>query len=460
MSSACDHGRVDPAGPPERALPRLLRRLPELDHLPALAVRQRGPVHPRHLVRRHPRRRDELARLLVVAVRQLVRRPRRDDAPLDHEERLVRDAERARHVVRDHHARHLEARPRLLDQIVDHPARQRIEPAGRLVVDEDLGLQHQRARQAHALALPAGQLRRHPVLLVLEAERVQHAHDLVADVPLRHVLPVLAQRERHVVEDRQRVEQRRVLEHHAEPLAHPVHLEIIERAHVHAVDPDVTGGRPLQPDEQPEQRGLASARPADDHRRLGPPEVHGDAVQHLRRPERFLDVVDEEVIPRLPPRRHVAHLLRLRGGRTRGGDLAGRPSRHPRSTVPRRRPPRTPIALHHGKGEHVLDAAGRGTETLLMTDDLLKAALETAEAKTDKDGWAELPEGRVLTIYAAHDGVSLPVTKIEAVSSAGGLLKARSTKGETFVLALKDVFAIALDGGGKGAQARKAGFLG
>lgn len=95
-----------------------------------------------------------------------------------------------------------------------------------------------------------------------------------------------------------------------------------------------------------------------------------------------------------------------------------------------------------------------------MTDDLLKAALDMAEAKTDKDGWAELPEGRMLTLYAAHEGVSLPVSKIEAVLIVGGLLKARSSKGETFVLALKDVFAIALDGGGKGAQARKAGFLG
>jgi hypothetical protein len=41
-----------------------------------------------------------------------------------------------------------------------------------------------------------------------------------------------------------------------------------------------------------------------------------------------------------------------------------------------------------------------------------------------------------------------------------GLLKARSTKGETFLLALKDVFAVAVDGGGKSGQGRKAGFLG
>lgn len=96
-----------------------------------------------------------------------------------------------------------------------------------------------------------------------------------------------------------------------------------------------------------------------------------------------------------------------------------------------------------------------------MTDEILKAALEAAEAKTDKEGWAELPEGRALTLYAAHDGVSLHMTKIEAITSSGGLIKARSAKGEMFVLALQDVFAIALDTGGKtGQQARKAGFLG
>jgi hypothetical protein len=95
-----------------------------------------------------------------------------------------------------------------------------------------------------------------------------------------------------------------------------------------------------------------------------------------------------------------------------------------------------------------------------MTEEILKAALEAAEAKTDKDGWAELPEGRVLTLHAAHEGVLLNMTKIEAIKSVHGLLRARSIKGELFVLAMKDVFAVALDGGGKAGQGRKAGFLG
>lgn len=96
-----------------------------------------------------------------------------------------------------------------------------------------------------------------------------------------------------------------------------------------------------------------------------------------------------------------------------------------------------------------------------MTEEILKAALETAEAKTDKDGWAELPEGRVLTLHAAHEGVPLNVTKIEAIKTVHGLLRARSIKGEIFLIALKDVFAIALDGGSsKAGPGRKAGFLG
>jgi hypothetical protein len=96
-----------------------------------------------------------------------------------------------------------------------------------------------------------------------------------------------------------------------------------------------------------------------------------------------------------------------------------------------------------------------------MTEEILRTALDAAEARTDKDGWAELPEGRTLTLYAAHEGVGLNVTKIEAVKVGQGLVRARSTKGDTFLLALRDVFAAALEGGsGKPGQGRKAGFLG
>ena len=96
-----------------------------------------------------------------------------------------------------------------------------------------------------------------------------------------------------------------------------------------------------------------------------------------------------------------------------------------------------------------------------MTDEMLHAVLETAGAKIDKDGWSALPEGRLLTLYAAHAGVPLTMAKIEAIKSNQRLAWARSSKGETYVLNLDDLFAAAMDrghepqGGG-----RKAGFLG
>jgi len=38
------------------------------------------------------------------------------------------DPKGARHVVRDHHVRHVETLARLFDEVVDHPRRVRIEP--------------------------------------------------------------------------------------------------------------------------------------------------------------------------------------------------------------------------------------------------------------------------------------------------------------------------------------------
>ena len=95
-----------------------------------------------------------------------------------------------------------------------------------------------------------------------------------------------------------------------------------------------------------------------------------------------------------------------------------------------------------------------------MTEEMFRAVLETANVKSDKDGWATLPEGRLMTLYAAHNGVQLTVAKVEALRTAQGIVRARSSKGEVFLLNLDDLFAAALDGGADAAAGRKAGFLG
>lgn len=94
-----------------------------------------------------------------------------------------------------------------------------------------------------------------------------------------------------------------------------------------------------------------------------------------------------------------------------------------------------------------------------MTEEMLRAVLDAAQAKQDKSGWLAMPEGRLLTLYAAHDGVALTITRIERVRAGGALLHAQNTKGETFLVALADLFAASTDAPEAGAG-RKTGFLG
>jgi hypothetical protein len=95
-----------------------------------------------------------------------------------------------------------------------------------------------------------------------------------------------------------------------------------------------------------------------------------------------------------------------------------------------------------------------------MTEDMLRSVIDTSNAKLDDEGWLRLPEGQLFTLYTAHDGVSLTVAKIEALRASQGVVRARSSKGETYFLALTDLFAVSMDGGTQAVPGRKAGFLG
>ncbi len=91
-----------------------------------------------------------------------------------------------------------------------------------------------------------------------------------------------------------------------------------------------------------------------------------------------------------------------------------------------------------------------------MIQEHLSAILVLLSAKAEKDGWSIFPDGRPVTLYASHDGANLTVARVEAIAVKAGLLRARTTKGELYLLALEDVFAAAAEG--SATQARKAGF--
>ena len=79
---------------------------------------------------------------------------------------------------------------------------------------------------------------------------------------------MLAQAERHIVADRHRVEQRRILEHHAHVQADVLELALRHVADFLAIDPDFTFRRTDEANQEPQQRALSRARAADDRERL------------------------------------------------------------------------------------------------------------------------------------------------------------------------------------------------
>ena len=91
-----------------------------------------------------------------------------------------------------------------------------------------------------------------------------------------------------------------------------------------------------------------------------------------------------------------------------------------------------------------------------MTQEHLSAILDLLSAKSDKDGWSTFSEGRGVTLYASHGGVQLTVARVEAIAVKSGILRARTSKGEIYIMALEDVFAAAAEAAPT--QARKAGF--
>src|SRR5688572_19602213 len=217
---------------------------------------------------------EDLRRLVVL-----------DQAPLHEERRPVRDARRLLHVVGHHDDR--VAGPQVEDKLFDLRRRGRVEGRGRLVHEQDVGLDGQAPGDAQALLLPARQAEGRvlePVLHLFPQRRLaERALDQVDHLAARahaeHARP-----ERHVLVDRlgERV---RPLEHHADAPAQVddvdargVQVEAVEQhgaGHLHPVD------QVVHPVEGAKQRRLAAARGPDErgHRALG--NGHRDLVQRL-----------------------------------------------------------------------------------------------------------------------------------------------------------------------------------
>jgi hypothetical protein len=90
-----------------------------------------------------------------------------------------------------------------------------------------------------------------------------------------------------------------------------------------------------------------------------------------------------------------------------------------------------------------------------MTADLIGALLEQSRAAKAEDGWLNL-DAYSLTLHTAFNGASLSLARVEGVKIAGPLVYARTSRGETHVVRLDDLFAGSIEASRE--KGRKAGF--
>ena len=178
---------------------------------------------------------------------------------------------------------------------------------------------------------------------------------------LRVELGVLEQRERDVLRDGERAEERARLVDDPHLAVELLHLAHVRRRDVHAEDADAARLRLLQADQVLEQRRLAAARAAEDHHDLAAADGHADVVEDdlvAVAGGQVLDL-DHDLLRRLRvggARRGVDGLGGVGGGRgVRLGDIAPQPTgrRSARATAVRRRPPRrrrSPARSSAGRG--------------------------------------------------------------------------------------------------------------
>ncbi len=184
-----------------------------------------------------------------------------------HHRHAVADAADHVHLVGDQHDGQAQFAVDLGQQLQHLAGGLRVEGAGGLVAQQDLRPGAQRPGDADALLLPAGELRRVLVGVLLQADAGQQLGDPGVDLGAAQ-LAGQAQRHGDIVGDGLRRQQVEVLEDHPDLLAEAAQALGIEGGDVDAVDLDAPAGGLLQAVDQAQQGALAGAGMADDAEHL------------------------------------------------------------------------------------------------------------------------------------------------------------------------------------------------
>ena len=242
----------------------------------------------------------------MIVLQQLFHRTYHDVLVEQHGDAITNRIE-AVQIVRHHENGEAEAVVQSLDEFVVVGGADRVEAGGRLVQEQQLGVEGQRPGQAGALAHAAGELGR---LLVAGIRRQADQGNLEGG-DLAHGLFVqpgmLADRHDDVLRHRQRGKQGAVLELHAGAALDVAFGLAVQLADVLAEDLDGPLGRVVEADDGAQQHGFAGPRSAHKPDNLAAKYVEievvvDDVVAELRAHAAQLehDVATVPVIDQLP----------------------------------------------------------------------------------------------------------------------------------------------------------------
>ncbi len=202
-----------------------------------------------------------------------------DDAAAFEDHHAVADLADDRHLVGDQDDGQAQPAVDVAQQREDRLGALRVQRRGGFVAEQDLRLVHQRAGDADALFLSAGELYRVGVAFFLQADQLQQPGDPLLDPCPGH--PGHPQRQGDVLPHGLGRHQVEVLEDHADASAQGDQALAVVAADVFVVDQHLPLAGTLQAIEGADQRGLAGAAAADDAEHFAAADFQVDLPQGL-----------------------------------------------------------------------------------------------------------------------------------------------------------------------------------
>src|ERR1035438_6243795 len=234
---------------------------------------------------------NKLAHDRVLRAEYLVRGSRRVNSLVVQHHNALAQPPRAAHVVRYHHCRHVQPVAHPQDQLVYTVRDNWVQPGRRLIIQKDLRLVNNRARQADPLFHAARQFGRILVLGARQIHHFEHLGYLLTDFLFRQGT-FAAKGKSHILCHVHGIEEGGALEQHAELAAHVQQLTFVHGDDVLVLDEHLPGVGLEEADQVLEQDALPAAAATDDDDRLAllDPEAH--AVQDGMRAAALFPVPD------------------------------------------------------------------------------------------------------------------------------------------------------------------------